>query len=189
MGTPAPSDTAIVFAPVLGVRFNHAGVVSFVKVIAPAAVPCTFTVADEPAPLLVVMVAVVGLRDKVGTVVANTADELAVTARFVLLVTSSAAGIVTAICAVLAAVGVPLMAMVTWVALFLAAVCVMPAGRLVIHPVVLVSDAANVSFVSVITTLPPALPMVVLAMVADGGAGSLTHTEVTGVVGLLLYVK
>jgi len=145
--------------------------------------------ADTLAPLAGAVAVIAPLVMGVAAVVLNTAFVLAVTVRLEVLVTSSAAGIVTAICAVLAAVGVPLMAMVTWVALFLVAVCVMPAGRLVIHPVVLVSDAANVSFASVITTLPPALPMVVLAMVADGGAGSLTHTEVTGVVGLLSYVK
>jgi hypothetical protein len=60
------------------------------------------------------------------------------------------------------------MAMVTWVSLFLVAVCVKPVGGLVIHVVGLVSVAANVSFASVITTSPPALPMVTLPIVAEG---------------------
>ena len=111
--------------------------------------------------------------------VVNTADGLVVTARLVVLVTREVAGIDIsigiALCVYHAA---PPMAMVTWVSLFLVAVCVIPVGGLVIHVVGLVRVAANVSFASVITTLPPALPMVTLPMVAD--AALATRKVTTG---------
>jgi len=60
-----------VFAELSGDRFIHEGVVAFVKFIGPAAVPPTFTVAVDPAPVLAVIFAVVGLRVRIATVAGN----------------------------------------------------------------------------------------------------------------------
>ena len=99
----------------------------------------------------------------------------AVTFKLLSLVTSCAAGMVIAICAVEVAVGVPLTVMVAVVSPVRATLCVKPAGRLVIQSPDRGFAKVSLVSVTVTTVLLIALsfvPLIVTSLTAAEGTGT-----------------